>query len=116
MTYNTISEAIEDNAASRIFGGVHVPSSGVIQIPVTSKTPTTQDVITIDGKVTRNTVTTSEGTFAIDPTKDPDIQLGRQVGKSVIKSFAQEVDQTIDRPLILIDQSSLKQSLINEPC
>ncbi len=115
LTYNTISEAIEDNAASRIFGGVHVSSSGVIQIPVTSKTPTTQDVITIDGKVTRNTLTTSEGTFAIDPTRDPDIQLGRQVGNRVIESFSQGVGQTIDQPLILIDQSSLKQSLINEP-
>ncbi|MBN4004515.1 vanadium-dependent haloperoxidase [Nostoc sp. LPT] len=115
LTYNTISEAIEDNAASRIFGGVHIPSSGVTQVPVTSKTPTTQDAITIDGKVTRNTVTTSEGTFAIDPAKDPDIQLGRQVGDSVIKSFAPEVNQTKDQPLILIDQSSLKQSLTDEP-
>ena len=111
ITYNTISEAIEDNAASRIFGGVHLPSSGVTQIPV----PTTQDAITIDGKVTRNTVTTSEGTFAIDPEKDPDIQLGRQVGNSVTKLFAPEVNQTIDQPLILIDQSSLEQSLLAEP-
>nr|MDZ8215100.1 hypothetical protein [Nostoc sp. ChiSLP03a] len=115
LTYNTISEAIEDNAASRIFGGVHIPSSGVTQIPVTSKTPTTQDAITINGKVIRNTITTSEGTFAIDAAKDPDIQLGTQVGNSVIKSFALEVNETIDQPLILIDQSSLKESLITEP-
>ncbi|MEH2303849.1 vanadium-dependent haloperoxidase [Nostoc sp.] len=32
-SYNTILEAIEDNAASRIYGGVHIPSSTITQIP-----------------------------------------------------------------------------------
>ncbi|MCC5617637.1 vanadium-dependent haloperoxidase [Nostoc sp. CHAB 5836] len=32
-SYNTILEAIEDNAASRIYGGVHLSSSAITQIP-----------------------------------------------------------------------------------
>jgi hypothetical protein len=32
-SYNTIMEAIEDNAASRIYGGVHLASSTITQIP-----------------------------------------------------------------------------------
>ncbi|MBD6616973.1 vanadium-dependent haloperoxidase [Komarekiella sp. 'clone 1'] len=111
--YNTISEAIEDNAASRIFGGIHVPSSGVTQIPVTDAKPTTPD-----GRIIRNTVTTSKGTFAIDTAKDPDVQLGIEVSNRIIKLFDYKLNQTIDQPLIepsLIDQSLIDQFSIDEP-
>lgn len=113
-TFNTISEAIEDNAASRVFGGVHLPSSAIVEIPIaTSKLTTTADgttAVMADGKVMRNVLTTPEGTFALDPAKDPEIQVGKQVANSVTKLFSQP---TITQPIV--DQSLIAPALSTAP-
>ncbi len=113
-TFNTISEAIEDNAASRIFGGVHLPSSAIVRIPVaTSKLTTTAEgttAVMADGKVMRNVFTTPEGTFALDPAKDTEIQVGKLIANSVTKLFSQP---TITQPIV--DQSLIAPALLTAP-
>lgn len=112
--FNTISEAIEDNAASRIFGGVHVPSSAIVVIPVTtSKVTTTTEgttAVMADGTVMRNVLTTPEGAFALDPEKDPEIQVGKLVADSVAKLFSQP---TTTQPMV--DQSLIAPALSTAP-
>ncbi|WP_373527866.1 vanadium-dependent haloperoxidase [Nostoc sp.] len=113
-TFNTISEAIEDNAASRVFGGVHLPSSAIVAIPITSsKLTTTAEGTTAemaDGTVLRNVFTTPEGTFALDPAKDTEIQVGKLMANSVAKLFSQP---TITQPIV--DQSLIAPALLTAP-
>ncbi|WP_414543835.1 hypothetical protein [Nostoc sp. CCY0012] len=102
ITYNTISAAIEANAVSRIFGGVHVPSSGVISTPVpnvesldpdrqiTLDRPTTDEIITETITVEEQellTVETNQGFVLLRVEQDAEVQLGRTVAESVMKSF-----------------------------
>ncbi|WP_414562200.1 MULTISPECIES: vanadium-dependent haloperoxidase [unclassified Anabaena] len=107
LTFNTISTAVEANAASRIFGGVHVPSAAVVQVPVTrsssesltneSEASTTETeaftTTTSEGSTSSTTekelftVNTTEGGVLLRIENDPEVQLGKNVADLVIKSF-----------------------------
>ena len=86
ITYNSINTAVEANAASRIFGGVHLPAAAVVQIPVAkpeaptteAKTPEEQALFTIN---------TSKGSVQLRMENDPEVQLGKNVADRVINSF-----------------------------
>lgn len=93
LTYNTITAAIEANAASRIFGGVHLPSSGVVQIPVasaqarTTETDTSLTAARTEEEKKLLTVNTSEGSVVLSMENDAEVQLGKNVADLVINSF-----------------------------
>ncbi len=76
--FSTISAAIEDNAASRIYGGVHVPSSAVTQtstLPPAGKPGTPNNLAIADENENPRPVT-------LDLSKDPDIKFGRNIGNN----------------------------------
>ena len=93
-SFPTISAAIEDNAASRIYGGVHLPSSGVTRTsirgtaPSTSAAPSTSELeaapLTSIGVSAEGV---ARGTESLDVTSDPEIEFGRKIGNSVTNSL-----------------------------
>ncbi len=99
--FPTISAAIEDNAASRIYGGVHLPSSGVTRTsirgtaPSTSAAPSTSEAAPLTPELQAAPLTSigvsaegvARGTESLDLTSDPEIEFGRKIGNSVTNSL-----------------------------
>ncbi len=91
ITYNSINTAVEANAASRIFGGVHLPAAAVVQVPVAKPEAPTTELPTTEAQTLEEqalfTVNTSRGSVQLRMENDPEVQLGRNVADRVINSF-----------------------------
>ncbi len=103
-SFPTISAAIEDNAASRIYGGVHLPSSGVTRTSIRGTAPSTSETAPSTSELQAAPLTpelqaapltsigvsaegVASGTQSLDVTSDPEIEFGRKIGNSVTNSL-----------------------------
>jgi hypothetical protein len=87
ITYNTISAAVEANAASRIFGGVHLPSAGVTQIPVAEAEPLGRISAAQSPEEELFIIKTPQGNVKLQMDRLPEVQAGKGVADRVIDFF-----------------------------